>query len=304
MLLGIKTFGGNDIGDTPAVPNYMRTAEYNDPDFDGNSHYYGCYPYGSAIGGPGGFVVSFHLEAVRIRFQKLMNALAQALDNSKLEMICMNENSINKPVGAIVNGQGDWIRVYTWFEGMTNVYAYMQSRFLKTNIMQLVNADRKYMSTLVGSNLTGYVPDIVALDVGLGMPDGCLNDDGFQIVGTHPGNIYLLNYAQTQHSPRIVNMSGPAQLGSVANPKQANFPGPGIPRQQAQDWARTTCKANYIWWMHMPGTYNTTFNSQNGVTTAQPASDSISGAYLGKYINKVTDDWINHASSDISVASL
>lgn len=311
ILIHIKTFSGSQ----PAVPSYMRTLEYQDPDFPGNLDYCGCYPYASAIGGPGGYVVSMHLPAVAARMKLLTTALANAFDsNPQFELISFTENSISKPInapmvpdidGAEASPGPDWSRVYDWFNNMTDVFRLMKVEFQGANILQLINADREYMSNNVQNTWSGYVPTITDLGVGLCLPDGCPDTTEFAIQGLHPGNFQLLtDLAKPKHCPRGVLVSPTALITTTANKAQAGFPFPGNTRQAEMDWARNSMFVNYMLWSDLGGYYNTTWNAYGGTWTTTPATDAISGNYLGQSYNVITDNWIRHVSSDISVSAL
>ena len=143
------------------------------------------------------------------------------------------------------------------------------------------------------SNDLGFVPDITALGVGLGMPDGAADERAFNYNPTNApnsgrGNIYLCQ----QHAGDaiiMVHASKPALEGSVitesqtvanASPGQYAYPGVASTRQQISTWAKNTVGVTHMLWAHNTGTHqvNTTYMGQNynTVTDAHIASGDIS----------------------------
>lgn len=328
LLSQIKPFNGNKLiimfqlkqfNFSLCVPDYMRTAAYADPSAPSNADYFGCYRYQSVNNpGSGGYVVSMHIDAVRERFKALMSAFAAAYNNHpQVEAIIFNEASINKPAAFTwTAAQRD-----KWFNNTTNAYTFTVSKFTKVNLLQFFNSDRIDMSTWANNTLTGWIPDIVNAGVGLGMTDGCRNDLSFQFVpagqgpapnSNNPGSIFIINRFSSK-VPVVVNMSGPAQVGSIAafaqtadptdNIPQYTFPGPAYARNENQRWAREDIGANYVLWTIDGHTYGPTYTvNGNTYTVANIPSDTPNGSYSGKKFFDVTKAWINHASSNITTA--
>ncbi|WP_244071947.1 CARDB domain-containing protein [Nitrosomonas sp. PY1] len=305
LFIHIKMFGG------VAVPAYLQQPQYADADHTGttNTSFMGQYKYTSGNTGPGGHVPNMHVTFVRQRWEALMAAYAAEFNNDPaIEAIIISEQSISHPNDLAISGTATcgWGRAGAWFSGMTTALASARASWSNTGICQWINADRCVMSTTQSNgSLTGFVKDISDLGVGLGMPDCCINDAGLLIVagtGGHTGSIDMIKKLHS-NGPVVIQMSGPALWGSIAGVAQTSpipFPGPAYNRQFMQDWARTEVFANYVAWMHKNSIYQSTENVNGTPYTTQPASDSISGAYLGKNMNTVTDNWIKHASSDIS----
>ncbi|MBP7953545.1 MAG: hypothetical protein KAZ14_00080 [Nitrosomonas sp.] len=309
LFIHVKMFGGSLAY---AVPSYLRKPEYADADHTGttNTSYMGHYLYASGNGGDGGHVPNMHVTFVRQRWEALMAAYAAEFNNDPaIEAIIISEQSISHPKDLSISGTATcgWSRANAWFDGMTTALTSARASWTNTAICQWINADRCVMSTTQSDgSLTGFVKNISNVGVGLGMPDVCINDAGFLIVagtGGHTGSIDMIKKLHT-NGPVIVQMSGPALWGSIAATAQTTpiaFPGPAYSRQFMQDWARTEVFANYVLWMNKNGNVESTITANGNTYTTQPASDSISGAYLGKNFNTITDNWIKHASSDISV---
>lgn len=314
IMLQIKQFSFGQV-----VPNYMRTAAYADPSAPSNADYYGSYRYQS-VNNPssGGYVVSLHIPAVLERFKALLNALATEYDgNDQLEAIIVNEVSINKPFAFA------WTAAQRkgWFNNLTAAYAFAKTKFLRTGLLQFFNSDRSDMSTWVSGDLTGFIPGIVNLGVGLGMTDGCRNDLAFQFVpagqgpapnSNNPGSIFIIKRYNTKVQV-VVNMSGPAQVGSIAAFGQVaeadgipeyTFPGPAYTRQENQNWARDEIGAHYVLWMADSHIYGPTYSvNGNNYTVANIPSDTASGSYSGKSFDKVTTNWLNHSASNTSTVT-
>ena len=305
LFIHIKMFGG------VAVPAYLQQPQYADADHTGttNTSFMGQYKYTSGNTGPGGHVPNMHVTFVRQRWEALMAAYAAEFNNDPaIEAIIISEQSISHPNDLAISGTATcgWGRAGAWFSGMTTALASARESWSNTGICQWINADRCVMSTTQSDgSLAGFVKDISDLGVGLGMPDCCINDAGLLIVagtGGHTGSIDTIKKLHS-NGPVVIQMSGPALWGSIAGVAQTSpipFPGPAYNRQFMQDWARTEVFANYVAWMHKNSIYQSTENVNGTPYTTQPASDSISGPYLGKNMNSVTDNWIKHASSDIS----
>ena len=305
LFIHIKMFDG------VAVPSYLQQPQYADADHTGttNTSFMGQYKYTSGNTGPGGHVPNMHVTFVRQRWEALMAAYAAEFNNDPaIEAIIISEQSISHPNDLAISGTATcgWGRAGAWFSGMTTALASARESWSNTGICQWINADRCVMSTTQSDgSLAGFVKDISDLGVGLGMPDCCINDAGLLIVagtGGHTGSIDTIKKLHS-NGPVVIQMSGPALWGSIAGVAQTSpipFPGPAYNRQFMQDWARTEVFANYVAWMHKNSIYQSTQNVNGTPYTTQPASDSISGAYLGKNMNTVTDNWIKHASSDIS----
>ena len=177
------------------------------------------------------------------------------------------------------------------------------------------------MSTWVSGDLTGFIPGIVNLGVGLGMTDGCRNDLAFQFVpagqgpapnSNNPGSIFIIKRYNTKVQV-VVNMSGPAQVGSIAAFGQVaeadgipeyTFPGPAYTRQENQNWARDEIGAHYVLWMADSHIYGPTYSvNGNNYTVANIPSDTASGSYSGKSFDKVTTNWLNHSASNTSTVT-
>ena len=306
LFIHVKMFGG------VAVPAYLQQPQYADADHTGttNTSFMGQYKYTSGNTGPGGHVPNMHVTFVRQRWEALMAAYAAEFNNDPaIEAIIISEQSVSHPNDLGISGTAScgWSRINAWLDGMTTALTAARASWTNTGICQWINADRCVMSTTgAGGTLTGFVKNLSNIGVGLGMPDVTINDAGLLIVagtGGHTGSVDIIKKLHS-NGPVVAQMSGPALWGSVAAVAQSApevpFPGPAYPRQFMQDWARNEIFANYVAWMHKSSVYEATINVNGTLFPTQPASDSVSGAYLGKGMNVVTDNWIKHASSDIS----
>lgn len=306
LFIHVKMFGG------VAVPVYLQQPQYADADHTGttNTSFMGQYKYTSGNTGPGGHVPNMHVTFVRQRWEALMAAYAAEFNNDPaIEAIIISEQSVSHPNDLGITGTAScgWSRINAWLDGMTTALTAAKASWTNTGICQWVNADRCVMSTTgAGGTLTGFAKNISNVGIGVGMPDVVINDAGILVVagtGGHTGSVDIIKKLHS-NGPVVAQMSGPALWGSVAAAAQSApdvpFPGPAYPRQFMQNWARTEVFANYIAWMHKTDAYANTINVNGTLYTTQPSSDSISGAYLGKGMNVVTDNWIKHASSDIS----
>ncbi len=211
ILLQMKTF--NSATETKhAVPAYMRTAAYSHP--YGNGEYHFTSSNGDIYGGE---ISAMWLTAVRARFQALMNAIATRYDNTALgehlEAVILNELAVTKPSSL---GTAAWPEEDNWYASYKTALANIKPNFARTQIMQWVNSPRSIMQ--------GFVPDIRATGIGLGMTDLCFRDEGFWLnptdnPSTGPGNIW-----HCRNSNGLAAISGhvsnPALEGSVANMNQ------------------------------------------------------------------------------------
>lgn len=292
IFIQLKTFNsvdasGNVTSWAHAVPAYMRSsATYADP--DGNTNglgEYGEYTYLSGNGGPGGQVPNMHVTAVKNKFIAMMQAFGTRFNsNPNLEAVVINEASISKPYQVTTT----WSRNPTWFTNMTSSWGSTRTALSNIQCCQWINSDRNDMQNEFD---VGFVPDITALGVGLGMPDGAKDDKGFNINPTNSpntgrGNIYLCQ----QHNGDaiiMVHASKPALEGTVitesqtvanASPGQYAYHGQNWTRQQMSTWYKDTVGATHVCWAHNTGTHslNTTYSGQNynTVTDAHIANGS------------------------------
>lgn len=280
IFIQLKTFNtadaaGNVTSWAHAVPPYMRSsATYADP--DGNTNglgEHGEYSYLSSRGAAGGQVPNMHVTAVKNRFIAMMQEFGNQFDGDpNLEAVVINEASISKPYQVTAT---NWSRNPTWFTNMTAAWSSTRAALTNIQCCQWINADRNDMQD---ENDVGFVPDITALGVGLGMPDGAKDTKGFCINPTNSpntgrGNIYLCQ----QHNGEAIIMahaSKPALEGTVietnqtvanASPGQFAYPGEAWTRQQMSTWYKGTLGATHVCWAHNTGTHtlNTTYNGQN-----------------------------------------
>jgi len=211
-------------------------------------------------------------------------------DNPNLEAVVINEASISKPSQV----SGTWARNPTWFTNMTDAWSSTRTALTNIQCCQWINADRNDMQDEFDQ---GFVPDITAFGVGLGMPDGAADEKGFNINPTNSpntgrGNIYLLQQHQGE-AITMVHFSKPAHEGTVvtstqtvanASPGQYAYPGLAWTRQQMSTWAKGTIGATHVLWAH-----NTGQHVQNDT-------------YVGQNFNTVTDNHIANGS-DISTVT-
>lgn len=327
VMLQIKTFSES----THAVPAYMRnSATYAKA---GSKDYYmtrdgvktqgsgnGEYAYEPSLTGPGGapgYVPNMHVDAVRDRFIALVQAFgARFNDNPYLEAVVIPEAAIKEPAGAVgaavqdfdppgaapvihitrpnTDG-GRWVDTDAWFANMTLGWAAAKAALTNIQCAQWINADRGDMQD---SNEQGFVPDIRAYGVGLGMPDGAADERAFNFNPTNApstgrGNIYLCQQAGGQ-AIVMVHASKPALEGSVisetqtvanASPGQYAYPGQAWTRQQISTWAKNTVGVTHMLWAHNTGQHveNTTYAGQN--------------------YNTVTDAHIANGAADITTVT-
>lgn len=210
VLVYMKSFGAT----SHSVPVYMR-----DPAYGGSGTSYaddGEYQYESSNGGPGGYVPSMHVAAVKARFDALMAQFATRYNNTArgeyLEAIIFNEASVSKPIEVT----GAWAQQDDWYANMAAAYTTAKTVLTRTIIAQWVNGPRSVMET--------WVPTITASGVGIGMTDMCSNDKGFWFNRTDtnsnaPGNIAHCR-AHNGEVPIMCHISGPALQGSVADRNQ------------------------------------------------------------------------------------
>lgn len=305
IFIQVKTSGA----DSHAVPLYIRNnAIYND-----NSGYSGAYngeyAYASAIGGPGGYMPNMHVPALRDRFKALMQAFATRFNsNPYMEAVCFSEASISKPIGSPT----DWPDTQNWFDGMTNAFIDMRTNLSNVQLCQWINADRGDMKT--------WVPQLQAAGIGVGMPDLCPEDKGFNLrndypgqAGTAPGNI---QHCQNGAGLAIVmgHASKPALSGTVANRNQTSgsqqgqphvyptYPGVGLSRQQTHDFAVTDSNGphvTHLLWAHNTGTQPNTGDSDPQAPASADNYTAFTG-YGGVGFNTLTDQWISNGGSTIT----
>ena len=274
--------------------------------------YNGEYAYEANPSGPGGatgYVPNMHVTAVRDRFIALIQAFGARFDsNPNLEAVVINEAAILHPAGSVgaanqtlnpgtpqqviitrPNTDGSaWNDRTAWFANMTSGWSAAKTALSNIQCCQWINADRGDMQD---ENDQGFVPDITALGVGLGMPDGAADERAFNYNPTNApssgrGNIYLCQQHQGD-AIIMVHASKPALEGTVisesqtvanAAPGQYAYPGLHWTRQQMSTWAKNTVGATHVCWAHNTGTHvwNTTYAGQNynTVTDAHIANGS------------------------------
>lgn len=305
IFIQLKTFNskdsnGNITSRNHSVPDYMRaSATYADPQgYKNDLGEHGEYGYKSSIGGPGGYVPNMHVAAVRARFEALMQAFATRFNgDERLEAVVINEASIAEPY-QVTDVNGTWKNQSVWYSQMKTGLTTAKNALQNIQISQWINGPRAQMSTQANytAPLTGWVKDITAAGVGLGMTDLALNDVGFQYVppqtpggenfSDHPGNIYLINKLGRGNGIIVGHASAECYRGSVANRNQGitnnetpAYPGPKQTRQETQAFAKNIVGVTHLCWVHntSPDPYNP-----------------------GKSMNKVTDEFIANPASDIS----
>lgn len=320
VFIQIKTFSGGD-----AVPAYMRnSATYA----DGKDYYVtrngtrtqgsrnGQYNYEAGTFGGFGCIPNMHVTAVRDRLIALFQAFGTRFnDNPNLEAVVINEAAILEPAGSVgaasetINAGtpqqqvitrpntdgGAWVDNDLWFTNMVTTWGAARAALSNIQCCQWINADR---SSMQDANDQGFVPDITALGVGLGMPDGAADERGFNFNPTdNPtagrGNIYLCQ----QHNGDaiiMVHASKPALEGSVitttqtvanASPGQYAYPGIAWTRQQMSTWAKNTVGATHVCWAHNTGTHQ------------------VNATYMGQNYNTVTDNHIANGSDITTVTT-
>ena len=156
--------------------------------------------------------------------------------NPYLEAISFSEASINRPIGAASSwpeGKPEW------FDGMTNAFQDMKTKLTNVQICQWINALR--------SDMVGWVPDLRAAGIGLGMPDACPEDKGFRFRDDipnpqNPGNIQHLqesaglaiimaHVAQTGYDGTVADRCQTAGTIQGQPTVYPDYPGAGVSRQ-------------------------------------------------------------------------
>lgn len=326
IFIQIKTSGDPNGTNPPhAVPKYMRdSSSYYG---DGANNYTntsaggvftqgsqnGQYAYLSSNGGPGGFIPNMHNANVRDRFIALMDEFATRFNtNPYLEAICFSEASIAKPAGAPSNWNTLAGGGVAWFDNMLAGFVAARSSLSNVQICQWINADRSDMKT--------WVPELQAAGIGVGMPDLCSEDKGFNLrndyvgqAGTAPGNI---QHCQNGAGVAIVmgHASKPALSGTVANRSQTSgtqqgqahvyptYPGVGLSRQQTRDFAVTDANGpgvTHLLWAHNTGNQPATGDSDPLAPATADTFTAFTG-YGGQGFNTLTDAWISNGSSTIT----
>lgn len=302
LFIQIKTFG-NFADATPLYMHNKSNPAYDDPDGFGN----GQYNYASNIGGAGGFVPNIHVDAVRDRFIALTNEIATRFnDHPRFEALVINEASIVKPTGS-----GVWANKSVWYDKMTQCHSAMRTVFTKTQTVQWINADRIDMKP--------WVPDLRALGVGLGMPDLCKDDKGFNWRNDLP-NSSDINPGNIQHcqaSNGLVNimghMSQPTFDGTITERCQTSgaiqdqpyvypaYPGPGILRQQVFDFAKNTVGCTHVVIAHNTSNQPITGEIDPKIpSTCAKHPWTALPEYSNRKYNVITDQWLNDPASDIT----
>lgn len=277
IFIQMKTFGTTNH----AAPLWMRndtSGTYTSGEtYDGSG--VGEYAYVSQKipAGPGGFVPNMHVTAVKNRFVAMMAEFATRFNNNPyLEAVAVTEASIAKPM-SLSTPSYTWTGTTTWLNNMTSAYVSMRTSLSNIQLCQWVNSDR--------NDMEGWVPDLLAAGIGIGMPDFCKDEKGFNFTPpSAPGNIYWMNQSPT-NAIRMVHMSVPAQEGSVltpgqtaatASPGQYTFNGLDWTRLEAAGYAKTVVPCTHRLWRHQPSNQvdNATYAGQNfnAVTDAAMAS--------------------------------
>lgn len=302
LFIQFKTFGTTTNDNV--VPLYMRnSATYADPDGHGN----GQYTYAAVNANDrSGYVVNMHVNTVRDRFKALMQEMATRFNGHRnLEAIAFSEASIMNPTGAT-----GWNRT-PWFNNMTNVFQDMKSRFTNIQICQWINADR--------ADMEWWVPNIRAAGIGLGMPDLCPLEKGFNYrndlpghSGTPPGNI---QHCQNTNGVAVImgHASKPVLEGTVVGRCQTSgtiqnqprvypdYPGVGTHRQDVRDFAVNTVGVTHLIWAHNNGNQAITgFVDPLIPTRCAQNPFTAYGDYGGKKFNVVTDEFIANDASIIT----
>lgn len=327
IFIQIKTSGDpNGVNPPHAVPKYMRDSSsyYGDgvnnyTNTDPVTHVFtqgsnnGQYAYLSSNGGPGGYIPNMHNTNVMNRFIALMQAFATRFNtNPYLEAIAFSEASIAKPAGAPSNWNTLAGGGVAWFDNTTTAFTAARVALSNVQLCQWINADRTDMKT--------WVPEIQAAGIGVGMPDLCPEEKGFNLrndypgqAGTAPGNI---QHCQDGAGLAIVmgHASKPALSGTVVGRNQTSgtqqgqahvyptYPGLGTSRQDVHDFAVNTVGVTHLCWAHNTGSQPNTGDSD----PAAPASADNYTAYStygGQGFNTVTDAWIHNVGSTITTVT-
>lgn len=281
IFIQMKTFGDT----SHAAPLWMRndtSGTYESGEtFDGSHSGEYAYVSNKVPPGPGGFVPNMHVTAVKNRFVAMMAEFATRFNNNPyLEAVAVTEASIAKPMN-LANPGYTWNGTATWLNNMTSAFVSMRSSLSNIQLCQWVNSDR--------NDMEGWVPDLLAAGIGIGMPDFCKDEKGFNFTRSTspagaPGNIYWMNQSPT-NAIRMVHMSKPAQEGSVLTPSQTaataapgQYTHPGLPwtRVEAAGYATTVVPGTHRLWRHETSNQvdNSTYAGQNfnAVTDAAMAS--------------------------------
>jgi hypothetical protein len=276
IFIQMKTFGDTNH----AAPLWMRndtSHTYESGETYDGSHS-GEYAYVSAKvpPGPGGYVPNMHVTAVKTRFVAMMNAFATRFNNNPyLEAVAVTEASIAKPMN-LANPNYTWANTTTWLNNMTSAYTSMRTDLSNIQLCQWINANR--------ADMEAWVPDLLAAGVGIGMPDFCKDEKGFNFTRSSspsgaPGNIYWMNQSPT-NAIRMVHFSKPAQEGSVLTPGQtAATAAPGQFDFNGLDWTRVDA-AGYATTV-VPGTHR--------LWRHETSNQVDNSTYAGQNFNAVTD---------------
>lgn len=307
VFVQIKTFGSFNR----AVPLYMRNGSnsaYNDPTDYGHGLYNGDYPYGSSIGGPGGYVPNMHITAVKDRFAACMTAFATRFNtHPALEAICFTEASISRPIGA----SASWAPRTTWLNNMTSVFTTMKPLLTNIQICQWINADR--------ADMKDWVPDLRAAGIGLGMPDLSPEDKGCNFRNDLPGQSAVspgnIQHCQMSNGMAIImgHMSPGALDGPVTDRCQTSgtiqsqphvypaYPGVSITRQATMDFAVGTVGCTHVGIAYLEGNQPVTGTVDPLIPGACAKNPYQSvPAYSGQNYNVITDEWIHNPTSNIT----
>lgn len=297
VLIQLKSFSPT----ANIAPEYMTTdAAYGDA--WGN----GQYSYDSGNGGDGGKVLSMQVNNVRDRMKAIMQEFATRFNNNpNLEAVAFTEASISFPVGST-----NWNRV-PWFNNMTNAYQDMKANLTNIQIAQWINADR--------DDMEWWVPQIRAVGIGLGVPDCCPDDKGFNYrddipgFAQPPGNIQHLERAAGQciimaHASKPVlegTVVGRGQFeGTIQNQPRVypKFPGVGTSRQAVRDHAVNVLHATHLLIVHNPGNQPVTGERDpKAPLSADPYT--AYGNYGGRGYNTVTNEWVQDPTSNITTVT-
>lgn len=335
VFIQLKTSGAAN-----AVPAYMRNSAtyadgadyYNLKKANGTTiwvrnqgSYNGQYAYESSNGGPGGFIPNMHVDAVRARFQALLVAYAAEFnDNPYLEAIHFSEASIACPIGAEglstetkANGDmyqrpntdgGRWTNKTTWYNRCTTAFIAGKAAFDNVQFCQWINADR--------SDMEDWVPDLLAIPMGLGMTDACFEEKGFHYetlpnrsdpIGSleHLNNCSGLAMIATHFSVPAMNgtvvgrcqTSGPIQNQPRIYPA---YPGVGESRQTTYDKCVSIAKATHVLIRHSTALQPSTGQIDPNIpgNCDQNPYTAYAG-YAGRTHNAVTDEFLQDPLSDL-----
>jgi len=229
IFIGIKSFSP----DESAIPNYLKTSEYEGGEFKYSA---------SNSTKPKGRYAKLWNAKVRDRLAALYVALGKRYNSHPyFEGTTMNETAFGNAIPSMTTAQRD-----TFFNNLAIVYEKARVAFPNTVTIQYLNFPR--------SELAEIISKFKQSKTGIGCPDIFLQDPGVN----SEGGIYSYYPKNSGILPLMLQVEHPNYL----NTRHDNT-GYQPSVSELLNFGRDKLKANYIFWTRTPGFYDNVLELMN-----------------------------------------